>query len=113
MRQPRHKRAVGRQMAGLYMILHIVHVAVRDDNVGACIANHIGHGIDLRLIMPVDLHIRDVDIEYFLRANVQPGVFRLFGAKLAQRTGLDDDVPLIAICHMAHIDVRALLNILP
>ena len=98
-------------MAGLHMILHIIHVVVRDDNVGTRIANHVGHGVNLRLIVAVHLHIRNVNVENFFGTDKLAGIFRFLFTDLAQRAGFNNDMALITVCNMAHIHICALLYI--
>ena len=93
------------------MILHIIHVVVRDDNVGTRIANHVGHGVNLRLIVAVHLHIRNVNVENFFGTDKLAGIFRFLFTDLAQRAGFNNDMTLITVCNMAHIHICALLYI--
>ena len=95
------------------MVLHIVAVVVRDDDVRLRYAHHVGHGVDGSLIVAVDLHIADVQVEHLFCADIRACALGLSRADAREGLGLNDDVPLVAVCDVAHIDLRTLLHIFP
>ena len=95
------------------MILHIIRVVVRNNDVRPRAADDIRHRVHDRRIVAVDQHIPDIQVERLLCADDLRCFFKFLRAHRRQGFRLDDHMALIAVCHMAGIDLRALLDIFP
>jgi hypothetical protein len=94
------------------MILHIIIVAVGDDDVRAGDAHDIRNRVDGGLIMPVDLHVVYVDVENLFCADKGAGLLGFRSPQLCQRPRRNDHMALVAIGDMTHVNVGPLLDIL-
>ena len=95
------------------MILHVIRIIVCNNDVRPCAADDLRHCVHDRRIVAVDQHIPDIQVERLLCADDLRRFFKFLRAHRRQRLRLNDHMALIAVRHMAGVDLRALLDIFP
>ena len=113
MAQAGAEAAVGHDAARLRVILHVIRIIVCNNDVRPCAADDVRHCVHDRRIVAVDQHIPDVQVERLLCADDLRRFFKFLRAHRRQRLRLNDHMALIAVRHMAGVDLRALLDIFP
>lgn len=88
-------------------------IIVRDDDIRPRAADNVRHRVHDSQVMAVDRHIPDIQVERLLCAVNPRRFFKFLRAHRRQRLRLDDHMALIAVRHMAGVDLRALLDIFP
>ena len=105
--------AVGHDAARLRVILHVIRIIVCNNDVRPRAADNVRHCVHDRWIVAVDQHIPDIQVERLLCADDLRRFFKFLRAHRRQGFRLDDHMALIAVRHMAGVDLRALLDIFP
>ncbi len=113
MAQAGAEAAVGHDAARLRVILHVIRIIVCNNDVRPRAADNVRHRVHDSQVMTVDQHIPDIQVERLLCADNLRCLFKFLRAHRRQRLRLNDHMALIAVRHMAGVDLRALLDIFP